>query len=200
MTGQNENCCKHKGPFLSFLSNSWLKPSAKSTHFIAMVEMLVFFNVFLAVAYRGLLQFFGRVGVGQGLRKLQIVFKRGFPGKMFCEKNLPKSAPPPPQKMPFSSDLCHFKTTLAQFQKKSGKILIFVLFFPMCPPQIFCEIPIWPSFSASGAWALERLSVFSNPAHGGDELAKQINWECAKTTGEGRVRILFLCRWSHLRC
>ena len=49
MTGQNENCCKHKGPFLSFLSNSWLKPSAKSTHFIAMVRMLVFFNVFLAV-------------------------------------------------------------------------------------------------------------------------------------------------------
>ena len=93
----------------------------------------------------------------QGLRKLQIVFKRGFSGKIFCEKNLPKSAPPPPQKMPFSSDLCHFKTTLAQFQKKSGKILIFVLFFPMCPPQIFCEIPIWPSFSASGAWALERF-------------------------------------------
>ena len=55
------------------------------------------------------------VSLSQGFKKPQIVCKRGFFDKIFCEKNLPKSAPPSPQKMSFSSDLCHFKTTLAQF-------------------------------------------------------------------------------------
>ena len=65
----------------------------------------------------------------QGFKKPQIVCKRGFFDKIFCEKKSPKSAPPSPQKMSFSSDLCHFKTTLAQFKKKSAQILIFALFF-----------------------------------------------------------------------
>ena len=77
-----------------------------------------------------------------GFRKTSNRLQARFFDEIFCEKNLPKSAPPPKQKMPFSSDLCHFKTTLAQFQKKIWQNSDICIVFSMCPPQIFCEILI----------------------------------------------------------
>jgi hypothetical protein len=80
--------------------------------------------------------------VGPGFRKTSNRLQARFFDEIFCEKNLPKSAPPPKQKMPFSSDLCHFKTTLAQFKKKIWQNSDICIVFSMCPPQIFCEILI----------------------------------------------------------
>lgn len=55
-------------------------------------------------------------------KKLKSSASAFFWTKFSAKKISLKSAPPPPQKMPFSSDLCHFKIKLAQFKKNLPKL------------------------------------------------------------------------------